>query len=73
MESTTPRIVTVIQARCGSSRLLGKVLLPLAGKALLARMVERVRAAPLAGNVVVATTTLSEDNAIADFCEREGF
>jgi spore coat polysaccharide biosynthesis protein SpsF len=36
-------------------------------------MVERVRAAPLAGNVVVATTTLSEDNAIADFCEREGF
>jgi spore coat polysaccharide biosynthesis protein SpsF len=66
-------MVTVIQARRGSSRLPDKVMLPLAGKPLLARMVERVRAVPLTGSVVVATTTLSEDDAIADLCRREGF
>ena len=73
MTSRLPRMVTVIQARCGSSRLPGKVLLPLAGKPLLVRMVERVKAATFAGTVVVATTTLREDNAIDDLCQREGF
>ena len=35
-------IVLVIQARTGSTRLPGKVLLPLAGAPLLQRMIERV-------------------------------
>ncbi|MGE5400409.1 MAG: cytidylyltransferase domain-containing protein [Ignavibacteriales bacterium] len=65
------RIVTVIQARVSSSRLPGKVLLPLAGKTVLERMVERVRAARLSGNVVVATTVNSEDDLIADICTKE--
>ncbi len=66
-------IVTVIQARTGSTRLPNKVLLPLAGKPLLARMVERVLAAELAGTVVVATTTNPADDPIADLCHTEGF
>jgi spore coat polysaccharide biosynthesis protein SpsF len=64
----------VIQARTGSSRLPGKVLLPLAGAPLLQRMIERVRAArprrPF--EVVVATTTDSSDDAIAALCRRDG-
>lgn len=68
-----PRIVTVIQARAGSTRLPGKVLRPLAGKPLLIRMVERVLAAELAGTVVVATTLAPEDDAIAALCAAEGF
>ena len=52
----------------GSSRLPGKVLLPLAGQPLLVRMVERVRRAHLAGTVVVATTTAPDDDAVVAYC-----
>ena len=67
-----PKILTVVQARMGSSRLPGKVLLPLAGRPLLVRMVERVQRARLAGTVVVATTTEPADDAIAALCAAHG-
>ncbi|ALW86655.1 acylneuraminate cytidylyltransferase [Hymenobacter sedentarius] len=67
-----PKIVTVVQARMGSSRLPGKVLLPLAGQPLLARMVARVQRAQLAGTVVVATTTEATDDAVAECCATHG-
>lgn len=73
MPRPSDSIVTVIQARTGSSRLPNKVLRPLAGKPLLARMVERVLAAQMAGTVVVATTTDPLDDPIVALCEREGF
>lgn len=66
------QILTVVQARMGSSRLPGKVLLPLAGAPLLVRMVERVQRARLAGTVVVATTTEPADDAVADCCAAYG-
>ncbi len=66
------RIVTVIQTRRGSSRLPDKVLMPLAGKSLFVRQAERVKAARLSGRVVIATTTMPEDDAIADVCDQEG-
>jgi spore coat polysaccharide biosynthesis protein SpsF len=62
------RIVTVVQARCSSTRLPGKIFLPLEGAPLLARMVERVRAARLAGDVVVATTTDAGDDRTTELC-----
>ncbi|MEJ2618090.1 MAG: glycosyltransferase family protein [Ignavibacteriaceae bacterium] len=62
-------VTTVIQARMGSSRLPGKVLLPLAGKPLLVRMVERVKASKYCGRVVVATTYLDIDDPIIDLCK----
>ena len=62
------RIVTVVQARNASTRLPGKIFLPLMGKPLLIRMVERVQAAKMAGDVVVATTTDSIDNKTYDLC-----
>ena len=66
-------VITVIQARTGSSRLAGKVMRPLLGKPLLVRMVERVEAARLTGRVVVATTIGSEDDAIQDLCLEQGY
>ena len=67
-----PNILTVVQARMGSSRLPGKVLLPLAGQPLLVRMVERVQRSRLAGTVVVATTTEAADDAVAACCTTHG-
>ncbi len=71
MSKFTSNIVTVIQARIASSRLPHKVMMCLAGKPLLLRLYERVKASRLSGTVVIATTTTKEDDAIVDLCKRE--
>jgi spore coat polysaccharide biosynthesis protein SpsF len=58
------RVVVVVQARMASTRLPGKVLMPLAGRPLLYRMLERVLAASTPSAVVVAATVDSHDDAI---------
>ena len=62
------RTVIIVQARTGSSRLPGKVLLPLAGKTLLERMMERILASHEADGAVIATTIEQEDDPIVDLC-----
>jgi spore coat polysaccharide biosynthesis protein SpsF len=62
MTTPNPRTVAVIQARCGSSRLPFKVLSDLSGQPMLARVVERVRAARRVDDVVVATSDSSTDD-----------
>ena len=54
----------IIQARMGSTRLPGKVMMDLEGKTVLARVVERVQCTNYANDICVATTTLSEDDKI---------
>lgn len=66
------KTLIVIQARTGSSRLPGKVLLPLAGAPLLVRMVERVKSARTNADVVVATTVDPADVTVATICEDHG-
>ena len=63
------KIVTVIQARTGSSRLPNKIFLPLADKPLLYRMYERVAASNLRGTIVIATTTDSIDDKVEKLCK----
>jgi spore coat polysaccharide biosynthesis protein SpsF len=65
--------LVVVQARRGSSRLPGKVLMPVAGAPLLVRMIERVLDAETPFELVVATTTSPEDDAIAELCDLHGF
>jgi len=67
------RVVAVIQARMGSSRLPGKILLDIDGAAMLKRVVERVQRAKTVDKVVVATTVDPEDDAVAQFCEDHGY
>jgi spore coat polysaccharide biosynthesis protein SpsF len=61
-------VVTVIQARMGSTRLPGKVLFPVGGKTVLAWVVHRARLARLAGEITVATSEHARDDAVADAC-----
>lgn len=61
------RIVAVIQARMGSTRLPGKVLKPIAGQPLLWHIVHRLKASHLIEDIAVATTTNPRDDAIAEF------
>jgi len=66
------RTVMVIQARMGSTRLPGKVLMPFAGAPMLQRLIERVVRSRLADGPVVATTVNDADDPIADLCARLG-
>ena len=65
-------ILAVIQARMGSSRLPGKVLLDLAGRPVLQHGVERVRKSRLIDRVLVATTDRPGDEPIRQFCCEQG-
>lgn len=64
------KILVVVQARTGSSRLPGKVLLPLAGKPLLVRMIERLRAARTPSEIVVATTRDADDDGVVELARQ---
>jgi spore coat polysaccharide biosynthesis protein SpsF len=61
-------VLVVVQARMGSSRLPGKVLLPLSGAPMLQRQIERIQAARTAFALAVATTTSDADQPIRDLC-----
>ncbi len=63
----SPRIVAIIQARMGSTRLPGKVLRPIAGHPLLWHIVHRLKKSRLIADVAVATTTNPLDDAIVEF------
>jgi len=58
----------IIQARMGSSRLPGKVLMNVYGKPILQQVVHRLSPSKSIDQLIVATTTNSEDDAIAKFC-----
>jgi spore coat polysaccharide biosynthesis protein SpsF len=65
-------IVIIIQARTGSSRLPGKIFIPLADKPLLLRMIERVNATKTPKIIAVATTEEVADDPVSDLCITEG-
>lgn len=62
----------IIQARMGSTRLPGKVLMDLGGASVLSRVVRRTRRARLVDRVLVATTESAEDDAVVRECESIG-
>lgn len=64
------KVVGIIQARMGSTRLPGKVLEDLGGQSMLSRVVSRLRASQLIDELVVATTDLKKDDVIAEECRR---
>jgi spore coat polysaccharide biosynthesis protein SpsF len=66
------RTVVVVQARMTSTRLPGKVLMDLAGRPLLARQLDRLRACPDVDDIVIATTTNATDDALVALAEAAG-
>lgn len=62
------KVVAIIQARMGSTRLPGKVLMDLEGETVLARVVNRLRRTRLIDELLVATTDRPADDAIIEEC-----
>jgi spore coat polysaccharide biosynthesis protein SpsF (cytidylyltransferase family)/glutamate-1-semialdehyde aminotransferase len=67
------RIVALIQARAGSTRLPEKVLADICGRPMLWHVVDRVRRSRLLDDVVVATTTQPGDDRVALLCDENGW
>jgi spore coat polysaccharide biosynthesis protein SpsF len=65
-------IVAIIQARCGSARLPGKVLMDIAGRSMFSRVVERTRQTRMLTEVVLATSTEQRDEPLASLAARLG-
>ena len=67
-----PLTVAIIQARNGSTRLPGKVMRLVSGRPVVAWVVDRVRAAAMVNEVLVATTADAQDDAMAGMLSDSG-
>jgi len=63
------RIVATVEARMTSSRLPGKVLLPVKGRPLLEYVVRRVKRVPSVQEIVLATTVNGADDPLCELAE----
>ncbi|MBI3066873.1 MAG: aminotransferase class III-fold pyridoxal phosphate-dependent enzyme [Deltaproteobacteria bacterium] len=66
------KVVALVQARMGSTRLPGKVLADIDGEPMLARIVSRVERSSLVTAVVVITSDTPADDVIEEFCKKRG-
>ncbi|HLO96218.1 MAG TPA: glycosyltransferase family protein [Burkholderiaceae bacterium] len=66
------RVVALVQARMGSSRFPGKMMSPLAGRPLLAWVLERLKRAHRLDALVLATTDLPRDVALVEQAQALG-
>lgn len=64
------KVVAIIQARMGSTRLPGKILKTVNGKSLLLYQIERLRDCKRVDEIIIATTDKTQDNVIEEFCKK---
>ena len=67
------RIVCIVQARMGSSRLPGKILLEIAPElTLLGLVYKRLLNSRFVNSIVVATSDTALDDPVVEFCQQQG-
>lgn len=66
------RVVGLVQARMGSSRLPGKVMRDLAGKPLVGRIMDRLEAVPGLCGIVLATTADPRNDRLVEYAKARG-
>ncbi|EMN37699.1 cytidylyltransferase domain-containing protein [Leptospira interrogans] len=68
----TKKIIATIEARLASTRLPGKVLLPLGGKPVLQFLVERLKRSKFLNEIVIASSSNIENDAIESLAKEIG-
>lgn len=63
-------IVAIIQARMNSTRLSGKVLRTIENEPMLYHVINQVRYSKLIKDVIIVTTTMSQDDVIVEYCKK---
>jgi len=66
------KVVLIIQARTGSTRLPGKVMSDISGKPMLWHLIDRVKKCRNVDLVALATTTRREDQILKELAEKSG-
>ena len=62
--------IAIIQARIGSSRLPGKIMMDIGAKPILQWVIERTKSSSLIDKVIVATSVKTQDDVIEGLCKR---
>lgn len=70
--TSRPKVGIIVQARMGSTRLPGKVMLPLLKRPVLQRVVERLSASRTADELIIATTKKKADASIVSLANKLG-
>ena len=65
-------VIAIIQARMGSTRLPGKVLMEVNDRPLLAYQLDRISKSKKLDKIVIATSILEKDDVIENFCKEYG-
>ncbi len=66
------KIVATIEARMTSTRLPGKVMLPLMGEPVLSRLIDRLKRSRYVDEIVLATTTNGPDDVLVELAKQKG-
>ena len=66
------KATAIVQARMSSSRLPGKVMMPLCGKPVIYHILERLRLCKSLESIVLATSTRQDDNILEDAAKQIG-
>jgi spore coat polysaccharide biosynthesis protein SpsF len=66
------KVILIMQARMGSTRLPGKSMMPLAGEPLIMRIIERVKRCKRLDLIVLATTQKPQDSPLCEIAEQCG-
>lgn len=67
------KIVGIVQARMGSTRLPGKVLQPILGRPMIYWVIERLQQCRFIEQIVIATTTEIQDDILVSICQQYGW
>jgi spore coat polysaccharide biosynthesis protein SpsF len=66
------KVLAIVQARMGSSRLPGKVLKEILGRPVLWHLINRLKQAKLINQIIIATSDNDRDEPIVRFAEENG-
>ena len=67
------KTICIVQARCASTRLPNKVMMPICGKTVISYVLRRLQKSTKIDQIIVATTNLPSDDALVEHVQNLGF